>query len=450
MISTITYSLTIAFNFNKSELENLTLSGSAHINGTGSDTANYLIGNAGDNVLFGLGGDDTLDGGGGNDTLRGGSGNNVYLFGFGSGNDRIITDSASTDTLKFKEGVYAGDVTWSLSNRGNLVGVLAGGTDQVVIQNWSNTKNHFTVTLSDGTVVNTNPGQTLIRTIISQSDYTLGPSDQNLVLNGSAIKGQGNTLANIIEGDDGANILDGVANNITTSGDTLNGGKGNDSYYIHSLADVLVENPNEGTDTVYSPISYTLAFLTNFEHLTLTGTDDLIGVGNAADNVITANAGNDNLSGGDGNDTLYGGIGDDTLNGDSGDDWLIGGGGRDSLVGGDGDDTLDGGAGDDKLEGGGGVNTYIFGFGYGNDKIDLNLNTQNRLIFKSDVAITDITITYQAIFSIEDAGLVITLQDPSNLRETSTLTIWLRSNQNQPSFESLTITLSNGIPVPIF
>ena len=50
------------------DIENLTLLGSAAINGTGNALANVLIGNAGNNMLAGLGGADTLDGGAGIDT----------------------------------------------------------------------------------------------------------------------------------------------------------------------------------------------------------------------------------------------------------------------------------------------------------------------------------------------------------------------------------------------
>jgi serralysin len=58
-------------------IENLTLTGSSNINGTGNGLANILTGNLGNNILTGNAGIDKLYGGAGNDTLKGGSGNDV-------------------------------------------------------------------------------------------------------------------------------------------------------------------------------------------------------------------------------------------------------------------------------------------------------------------------------------------------------------------------------------
>ena len=49
-------------------VENLTLTGTASINGTGNTLANVIIGNAGNNMLDGGAGADTMIGGAGNDT----------------------------------------------------------------------------------------------------------------------------------------------------------------------------------------------------------------------------------------------------------------------------------------------------------------------------------------------------------------------------------------------
>ena len=310
VVSTITYSLAAAFAFNGSRLENLTLQGSGAIDGTGSDSANLLIGNTGDNKLYGLAGDDTLDGGGGRDMLYGGVGRNVYLFGFGSGTDTIISDANSIDVLRFKVGIYALQVTWALEG-GDLIGTLTGGDDKVIVKNWSSTASHFTVALNDGVTVSVTPGQGVANTVTASTDTTLGGTDKNLILSGTAQRGTGNSLANVIQGNNSANILDGVSNTDGTVGDTMIGGLGDDTYYVRSLKDVLIENSNGGKDTVISSFSYTLQ--ANFENLTLTGSDDLTGAGNAADNVIIGNNGKNALSGGVGNDTLDGGAGNDTL-----------------------------------------------------------------------------------------------------------------------------------------
>jgi Ca2+-binding RTX toxin-like protein len=76
----------------------------------------------------------------------------------------------------------------------------------------------------------------------------------------------------------------------------------------------------EGTDTIQSSVTFTIATLTNIENLTLTGTGAINGTGNTANNVITGNSGNNILNGGDGNDRLTGATGKDNLSGGLGSD----------------------------------------------------------------------------------------------------------------------------------
>jgi Ca2+-binding RTX toxin-like protein len=61
-------------------VENLTVTGSAALAGTGNGLANRIVGNAGKNVLKGLGGNDVLTGGGGADKLSGGSGTDTFVY----------------------------------------------------------------------------------------------------------------------------------------------------------------------------------------------------------------------------------------------------------------------------------------------------------------------------------------------------------------------------------
>jgi serralysin len=91
-----------------------------------------------------------------------------------------------------------------------------------------------------------------------------------------------------------------------------------------------------GTDTVISSVTRNLT--ANLENLTLSGTADITGAGNALNNVITGNSGVNTLYGLDGNDRLDGGLGADTLQGGLGADTYvftsaIGGGNVDAVVG---------------------------------------------------------------------------------------------------------------------
>lgn len=77
-----------------------------------------------------------------------------------------------------------------------------------------------------------------------------------------------------------------------------------------------------------------------FERLSLTGTADLNGTGNALANRIVGNAGANIVDGGEGNDALHGGAGNDSL---------IGGADADLLDGRLGADTLESGQGADRF-----------------------------------------------------------------------------------------------------
>ncbi|WP_423069086.1 Ig-like domain-containing protein [Devosia sp. CN2-171] len=93
-----------------SNIENLTLTGSSSINGTGNSLANVLTGNGGANVLSGSSGNDTLNGKLGIDTLSGGSGKDTFVFdtALGSTNiDRISDFNVTDDTIALSKSVFA-------------------------------------------------------------------------------------------------------------------------------------------------------------------------------------------------------------------------------------------------------------------------------------------------------------------------------------------------------
>ena len=123
------------------------------------------------------------------------------------------------------------------------------------------------------------------------------------MLQGSAVQGYGNTLSNAIYGTGGDNLLDGDA-----GADSMYGGAGNDAYFLDNIGDVVVENANEGSDTVYATANYRL--VANVEYLVLLG-GAVQGYGNALSNAIYG-TGADNLLDGDaGADSMYGGAGND-------------------------------------------------------------------------------------------------------------------------------------------
>jgi len=131
--STISYTL-------GANVENLQLSGTANLNGTGNELNNQIFGNDGDNILSGGAGVDALLGGAGNDTLYGGDGNdglsggagNDILYGGngddsldGSTGDDVLIGGAGTDYMDGGAGAdryvfYAGDTGRTRATADNI------------------------------------------------------------------------------------------------------------------------------------------------------------------------------------------------------------------------------------------------------------------------------------------------------------------------------------------
>ncbi|WP_320055887.1 hypothetical protein [Desulfuromonas thiophila] len=402
----------------------------------GDDTLN---GGADNDTLFGGAGNDLLDGGSGSDTMTGGDGDDTYYV--DSDTDTITEDADAGDdlvvstidyvlgdnleNLQLAEELTAVSATGnSLNNRleGNsldntLLGfagddelfagagddILDGGAGADTMNGGDGNDQYLVDDAADTIVEGAATGTDLVTSTVS---YTLADNVENLVLSGTeAVTGIGNDSANAIYGNDMNNALIGGG-----GGDYLVGGAGDDIYDVDDASDVVIENADEGIDTIESTVDYTLA--DHVENLTLSGEENLTGTGNDLVNILIGNAGDNALSGGEGDDELYGGAGADTLTGGSGSDTLYGEAGDDtyvidsiedtlveladegndtvessvdytlidhienlaltgsattavgnaldnSLTGNDLDNSLDGGSGDDVLSGGDGDDTYF-------------------------------------------------------------------------------------------
>lgn len=157
------------------EVENVTLTGSGSLSGTGNALANLMNGNAGANSLSGLAGNDSLSGLGGNDTLLGGDGDDLLdggagtdMFTGGTGADHFVFNAASagTDTIAdFNQLDGGADEFDVLEFQGFLVGSFAylgtgafsGGSDnsearvsgnQVLVDTDGNGVTNITITLT--------------------------------------------------------------------------------------------------------------------------------------------------------------------------------------------------------------------------------------------------------------------------------------------------------------
>ncbi|MFN9614075.1 MAG: cadherin domain-containing protein, partial [Dolichospermum sp.] len=314
----------------KTNLENLTLQGTSAINGTGNTLNNIITGNTGNNVLNGGLGNDTLIGGAGNDSYYVDNTADTITELVSQGTDIVFTTVTYTLTPNTENLTLQGTtaINGTGNNLNNIItgntgnNVLTGGAGADTLIGGLGNDSYYVDNTADIITESVNQGTD---SVFSSVTYTLTTNTENLTLQGTAaINGTGNDLNNSITGNAAANILTGGLGNDTLTGDlgndTLTGGAGNDSYYLDNTADIITENLNEGTDIVFTTVTYTLT--TNTEHLTLQGTTAINGtgndlnnsiIGNTAANILTGGLGNDTLTGNAGADTLIGGFGNDTL-----------------------------------------------------------------------------------------------------------------------------------------
>jgi Ca2+-binding RTX toxin-like protein len=198
--------------------------------------------------------------------------------------------------------------------------LIVAGTGNIVLQTVS------------GTVVETYDAATSINLLFSGETLTIDPSaaldpgvayrvvfDAASVLDlaGNAFAGAPDynfaTSSEPVTGGRGSDILIGGPGDDQLDGgkgrDTMIGAQGNDTYYVDRKRDVVIEEPNAGTDQVFASSSYVLG--ANVENLTLTGDRSSRATGNELDNVLVGNDSRNKLVGALGADTLTGGLGSD-------------------------------------------------------------------------------------------------------------------------------------------
>jgi trimeric autotransporter adhesin len=305
---------TLATNF-----ENLVLTGSNAVDGTGNSAANTLTGNSGANRLNGGTGADSMLGGAGNDTYVVDNAGDVITELAGAGTDAVESSITWTLGAELEKLTLTGSA--AINATGNTIGNTLIGNSGANRLDGGAGADSMTGGAGNDTFVVDNTGDVTTEasgggtdTVESSITWSLAIDVENLTLTGTAaINATGNTTANTLRGNAGNNVLTGGAGN-----DSMLGGAGNDTYVVDVSTDVITENANEGVDTVQSAVTWTLG--SNLEYLALTGTAAINGTGNTLDNLLTGNSANNTLTGGSGNDTLDGGLGNDTMLGGTGND----------------------------------------------------------------------------------------------------------------------------------
>ncbi|MBQ0943041.1 hypothetical protein KAK07_06815 [Ideonella sp. 4Y16] len=237
-LDTVRASVSVTLGAN---VENLALTGSAAINGTGNALANQLTGNAAAN---------TLDGGIGADTMAGGAGDDTYLVDHlgdvvtelaGEGTDTVASLlSAFTLGTTIENGRIASTGSANLTGNAsaNLLGAGAG----------NNTIDGLTGfdTVDYGSAT----GAVTVN-LASTSAQLTGGSGTDTLRNIEAVLGSG--FSDRLSGTSGDNLLSGGAGHDTLAGglgnDSLSGGLGSDTFRFDTAPSATL---NADTITDYS------------------------------------------------------------------------------------------------------------------------------------------------------------------------------------------------------
>jgi trimeric autotransporter adhesin len=337
VIASVSYTLPTNVN-------SLTLSGTAALKGMGNSANDLIIANTGADTLTAGSGADTLISGTSTaiESLVGGSGNDLFVVNF-AGDLVSVGGTHGADTIQSSVSyTLPSNVNdLALTGSSNLTGTAISGNNSIIGNAGNDTlkAGSGSDTLIAGVGVDTLVGgsaadtfvidsasdvlvsvSAAANTVVSSVNYTLATNISTLILDGSAnLVGTGNGASNTIRGNNANDTL--VAGAGTSS---LFGGLGSDLFIINSAADVVSDanyGQKSGIDTIQSSVTFTLPSTINI--LVLSGTASLSAHGNSNVDELVGNGGADVLTAGNGNTTLQAGTGVATLIGGKGNNTFI-------------------------------------------------------------------------------------------------------------------------------
>ena len=407
---------------------------------TGTDKSETIYSNVRGVTVIAGDGDDRIEmgsgdftdgdyfyGGKGNDLIDGSSGSDTYIFNLGDGQDIIkeYAKKGDNNVIALGKGITKDNIIFKKINEWDLEIKVRGTDDKITVKNQFGSKSAIDkVYFYEGGSLTDADINEILTHITDGDDYIRFDDKDNHIdlLDGDdvAFGGKGNDTVICGKGNDVLNAGDGnntFIYNVGDGHDIISAGlygynkivfgegiKKEDLIIAHTripesrmgISEVTIAFKNNKNDSLkissqqHSPIISILQFADG-STMDYKEMKEMFSKPSILDDFIegTSQA-----------DTLYGLEGNDSLRGYSGDDIIDGGIGDDLLNGGAGDDIIDGGIGNDTLYGEGGNDTYIFGRGYGVDRInDLGWNEKDdkdTILFKEGITKDDLEFTRTA------------------------------------------------------